>query len=276
MILRGFAIASVLILTICGLPGSIAASSTPNQQSEQEQNHPIKLQGLIEALHMRGLTQAEIIKRVKERGIDFTLTSQAEAALRKAGASDALIRVVKDESFWNGLTPVNPPDPNGHIDLTKPPPVSMDIGAVQLTLGMAKEKVLADLRARYDVNRIPDTKLDAFFIVEDRSVLGQAGFTNGHLSYISRELNVDDASRFGSSFYTVLSDALGATEKVAKGTAHVTLQTSEALNGQERGTIQLIYLDVAEHRITIGISTFGKQRRSVTIEDAITNDPRFR
>jgi hypothetical protein len=87
----------LVVLVACGLSGSGIAVGAATRQNEQTQNHAIKLQGLLDALRNHGLSQAELIKRVKERGVDFLPTPQAEAALRKAGASDALIQAVRDQ-----------------------------------------------------------------------------------------------------------------------------------------------------------------------------------
>jgi hypothetical protein len=56
---------------------------------------PIKLTGLIAALRLGGLTQAEIIQRVRHRGVAFLVTPEVEIDLSRSGASPALIECVK-------------------------------------------------------------------------------------------------------------------------------------------------------------------------------------
>jgi hypothetical protein len=58
-------------------------------------SHPIKLTGLIAALRLGGLTQAEIIQRVRHRGVAFLVTPEVEIELGRAGASAALIECVR-------------------------------------------------------------------------------------------------------------------------------------------------------------------------------------
>jgi tetratricopeptide (TPR) repeat protein len=108
MSLKKVVVAAVTILVICGLACPVAVSTTCRQQREERQPRPIKLRGLLDALHAGGLSQAEIITRVKERGVDFALTQKLEAMLRNAGASEPLIRAIRNAQVDSGVVPAGP------------------------------------------------------------------------------------------------------------------------------------------------------------------------
>lgn len=55
---------------------------------------PISKTGLVEALRIGGLSRAELVRQVEQRGVDFELTEQVAAELRRAGAGPALLRAV--------------------------------------------------------------------------------------------------------------------------------------------------------------------------------------
>ena len=55
---------------------------------------PISKTGLVEALRIGGLSRAELVRQVEQRGVDFELTEQIAAELRRAGAGPALLRAV--------------------------------------------------------------------------------------------------------------------------------------------------------------------------------------
>jgi hypothetical protein len=144
---------------------------------------------------------------------------------------------------------------------------SMDLGTVHLTLGMSKDKALADLGARYKVTNFPDSGYHIHSRDENRPV-GLVRFTDDRLTYINRELTVaqDDAFVFGTTLHAALSEALGATEKVTEVPARITLFANE----RESITIKSININVQGHTITIVISDVGGGRRGIQIQDAIS------
>ena len=61
----------------------------------QEDSRPIKLTGLLEALRLGGLSQDELIERVRRCGVAFLVTPEVEDELRRGGAPDALIKAIR-------------------------------------------------------------------------------------------------------------------------------------------------------------------------------------
>ncbi len=70
------------------LPGIIFAQAAPTK--------PITKNGLTQALKIGGLSQKELVDQVTHRGVDFSVNSDTEADLRRAGASADLIKAVRD------------------------------------------------------------------------------------------------------------------------------------------------------------------------------------
>ncbi len=84
---------------------------------------PITLKGLTDALKIGGLTNAELVKLIEDRGVDFELTRENEAALKAAGASAEVLLAVHDN--YRGAPPVNPESaaPTPAAATPTPPPV---------------------------------------------------------------------------------------------------------------------------------------------------------
>lgn len=76
-------------LTVCFAALLVSAATLLAQAK------PISRQGLVEALKIGGLTPQELVQLVGQRGVSFKLTPDAEAELRTAGATPALIEAVR-------------------------------------------------------------------------------------------------------------------------------------------------------------------------------------
>lgn len=60
-----------------------------------QSNRPITRNGLIEAVRINGLSTAELVQIIRRRGVDFEMTSEAEAELRGAGARPEIIETAR-------------------------------------------------------------------------------------------------------------------------------------------------------------------------------------
>lgn len=63
---------------------------------------PITFTGLLNSLKTHGLTNAELIKIVQSRGVDFTLTADKESELKAAGADADLLAAVRGGQHGTG------------------------------------------------------------------------------------------------------------------------------------------------------------------------------
>jgi hypothetical protein len=70
---------------------------------------PISKRGLLDALKIGGLTTAELVRKVKERGVNFAITPDVEDELRKAGAPPEVIQSARDNYKGAPLAPAKPP-----------------------------------------------------------------------------------------------------------------------------------------------------------------------
>jgi hypothetical protein len=70
----------------------------------------ISKNGLIDAMHIGGLSQSELIKQVEQRGVEFELTSAIQSELVKAGASPELLRVVRENYRPENSAAITIPD----------------------------------------------------------------------------------------------------------------------------------------------------------------------
>ena len=85
---------------------------------------PIALKGLVDALNLHGMSNAEIAQIIKTRGVDFELNADAESQLKAAGADADLLAVVRANYCRPGAPcPLTQP--------AAPQPPSASFGAAQ-------------------------------------------------------------------------------------------------------------------------------------------------
>jgi hypothetical protein len=106
--------ALVVLLLIAGLLATPAA----RQSQENETPAPFALDDLL-ALMAAGVTPVRLTTLVKERGVTFDFTPEAEQKLRLAGADDALLLEVAKASARRSPPPKPAPKP-------EPPPAPVD------------------------------------------------------------------------------------------------------------------------------------------------------
>src|SRR5438105_4044044 len=70
---------------------------------------PITKRGLLDALKIGGLTTSELVRKIKERGVNFAVTSDIEDELRKSGAPPEVVQAVRDNYRGAPSTPSKPP-----------------------------------------------------------------------------------------------------------------------------------------------------------------------
>ncbi|HLJ44426.1 MAG TPA: hypothetical protein VKU01_00375 [Bryobacteraceae bacterium] len=90
----------------------------------QSGGKPISKKGLLDAIHIGGLSNAELVELVRTRGVSFALTPDIETELRQAHASAELIEAVRTNNR-SGAPPAKPsamPPPGGSV-LPPPAPV---------------------------------------------------------------------------------------------------------------------------------------------------------
>jgi S1-C subfamily serine protease len=97
-----------------------------------QQKKPITKTGLLAALQHGGLTATEMVREIQRYGVDFQLTPQIEAELRRAGATPAVLRAVGVNYRSSNTTPspVNTPTPRVPVKAPEPAPPPIRIGAV--------------------------------------------------------------------------------------------------------------------------------------------------
>jgi len=92
IVLQQIRVAVVFLLGCC--------LSTTGQSTK-----PLTFPGLVDALRMHGLTNAELAQIVKARGVDFQLTPERSSELKSAGADTPLLSAIA--AAYRGA--VNPP-----------------------------------------------------------------------------------------------------------------------------------------------------------------------
>jgi hypothetical protein len=121
-------IASILLpaaLLACVVAQHAFAQGTSRRPSAPARNAnsetakpPIKKDALFDALRIKGLTTTELVTLVKERGVDFQMTSEDEKELRAAGARPALIEAIRGSHRGATEESVSPADTLPPVDST--------------------------------------------------------------------------------------------------------------------------------------------------------------
>lgn len=80
------------VLLLCSFIMALAVTAKPK---------PITKRGLLDALKIGGLTTTELVRKIKERGVNFAVTPAIEDELRKAGAAPEVIQAARDNYRGN-------------------------------------------------------------------------------------------------------------------------------------------------------------------------------
>src|SRR2546430_706748 len=76
------------LLFVIALALSVAAQT-------QKGAKPISRKGLVEAVKLNGLSTTEFVQFIERRGVDFEMTSDAEAELKGAGARPEVVEAAR-------------------------------------------------------------------------------------------------------------------------------------------------------------------------------------
>src|SRR5437763_17221477 len=79
--------ARTLAVIAVALFASLACAAAASAQAKK----PVSREGLVRAVRVNGLSTAELIEQIGQRGVSFEMTADAEAELRQAGALPAVI-----------------------------------------------------------------------------------------------------------------------------------------------------------------------------------------
>jgi hypothetical protein len=136
---------------------------------------PVGKQGILDALKIGGLTQAELVQFVKQRGVDFRPTPAEEAELRRAGASAQLVAAVR-ASYRDKTQNASAPRVISSKPLTRTEVVTL------LEVGTPSQKILAVARERgIDFRVTPDIATQLQKAGADRTLLDSlAGLQPNH------------------------------------------------------------------------------------------------
>lgn len=74
----------------------VALASLSDSPGRAQAKRPITKKGLLEAVQINGLTTKELVVRIQQRGVDFELTPDDEAAFRRAGARPEIIAAARE------------------------------------------------------------------------------------------------------------------------------------------------------------------------------------
>lgn len=133
--------ASGRVVLITGLISVLSFSALVAQAQTKK---PISENGLLEALRIGGLTKAELVREVQQRGVNFKLTGEIEAKLRRAGAATELIRAIGVNH--RGETAPVKPAPVKPAPVVETPRVSLGLVVQDLTPTLATTLGLAEAR----------------------------------------------------------------------------------------------------------------------------------
>lgn len=87
---------SSLALIVIAIVFSLGASVSAFAQNSAKS--PVLKDKLISVLQKKALTDAQIIEVIQSNGVNFELTGEVESELRKAGASEAVVKAIRESS----------------------------------------------------------------------------------------------------------------------------------------------------------------------------------
>jgi len=136
------------LLTVCLLSAFAAGVVAAGVLQAKK---PISKNGLLEAIRLNGLSTAELIERIQERGVNFQMTDDDARDFQQAGARPELIEAVK-ANYRADASPGSRPNPprNNGTDFTVPAgaPLSQNEVVTLLQSGVASARVEKIVEAR--------------------------------------------------------------------------------------------------------------------------------
>lgn len=179
------------------LAALLCALALPAQSSR-----PITYKGLVDSLKTHGLTNAELAKIIKSRGVDFELTSDKESELKAAGADAALLAAVRanyhavEKAQPSESQPPSSQPPPSPPAASAPPATSTpsDTGKPAASSGAPAIKSIRDVKKLYiekmsndldefiksEISRQMPGRLLIVLRPEDADAVMKGGSTNRH------------------------------------------------------------------------------------------------
>src|SRR5947209_13927368 len=99
------------------IPLALAAAASAQAKK------PITREGLVKAVRINGLSTAELIQQIEQRGVSFEMTADAEAELRQAGGRPEVIEAARS-NYRPAATPVVNASAKGKPAVPQGPPLS--------------------------------------------------------------------------------------------------------------------------------------------------------
>ena len=136
------------LLTVCLLSAFAAGVVAAGVLQAKK---PVSKNGLLEAIRLNGLSTAELIERIQERGVNFQMTDDDARDFQQAGARPELIEAVKANYRADASPGSRPNQPrNNGTDFTVPAgaPLSQNEVVTLLQSGVASTRVEKIVEAR--------------------------------------------------------------------------------------------------------------------------------
>ena len=116
---------------------SLAAAPPARAQTKK----PITREGLVQAVRINGLSTAELVQQVEQRGVSFEMTPAAEAELRAAGARPEVIEAAR-ANYRRAAAPARP------ANVPAGPPLGQNEVVTMLQAGTPPARVEQFVEAR--------------------------------------------------------------------------------------------------------------------------------
>jgi tetratricopeptide (TPR) repeat protein len=139
-----FTKASVNAAIAAALFISAACATVVSAQAKK----PISREGLVKAVRINGLSTAELIEQINQRGVAFEMTADAEAELRQAGARPEVIEAARSNYRAAAAAPVAGTSAKGRPAVPPGPPLSKNEIVTMLQAGSPSARVEQFVEAR--------------------------------------------------------------------------------------------------------------------------------
>jgi len=109
---------------------------------------PITRDGLVKAVRINGLSTAELVQQIEQRGVAFEMTADAEQELRQAGARPEVVEAARSNYRAHAAAPVVSASAKGKPTVPPGPPLSKNEIVTMLQAGSPPARVEQFVDAR--------------------------------------------------------------------------------------------------------------------------------
>jgi len=135
--------------TLAAIAVALFVSAACAAIASAQAKKPISLEGLVKAVRINGLSTAELIQQINQRGVGFEMTPDAEAELRQAGARPEVIEAARSNyRAPAAATPVVNASVKGKPAVPPGPPLSKNEIVTMLQAGSPSARVEQFVEAR--------------------------------------------------------------------------------------------------------------------------------